>query len=217
MKSFSWRIIIGAVLVLFGVLALLQSLGVLQYEGTLWGVFFGLVFAAAGAGFMMALFQDKVNHWWAAIPGMTLIGLGVLMTLAVLNVKPDELLPAIFMGCIGASFLIVYLLDRTRWWAIIPGGAVTSIAVMILFAQTGSWPAVILFGGLAISFGLVAMTVRPGDRSRSWAWYPALAMLVLAAIVASTAGPLPGLIWPILLIAAGLGMVAWTLMGKRAS
>jgi hypothetical protein len=88
---------------------------------------------------------------------------------------------------------------------------------MILFAQTGSWPAVILFGGLAASFGLVAISVRPGEHSRSWAWYPALAMVVLAAIVASTAGPLPGIIWPIILIVAGLGMVAWTFLGKRAS
>jgi hypothetical protein len=217
MKSFSWRIIVGAVLVVFGALALMQSMGVMRYEGTLWGVFFGLIFAAAGAGFMMALLQDPIKNWWAAIPGMTLIGLGILISLAELKVQPSELLPAIFMGCIGASFLIVYFLDRQRWWAIIPGGAVVSIAVMILFAQTGSWPAVILFGGLALSFGLVAITTRPGERSRAWAWYPALAMVVLAAIIASTATPLPGIIWPIILIVAGLAMVAWTVVGKRAS
>jgi len=121
------------------------------------------------------------------------------------------------MGSIGVGFLIVYLLDRERWWAIIPGGAVLSIAIMILFAQTGSWPAVILFGGLALSFGLVAITARAGDRSRAWAWYPALAMVVLAVIVASTATPLPGILWPILLIAAGVAMVGWTLLGKRTS
>jgi hypothetical protein len=217
MKSFSWRIIAGVMLVVFGALALMQSMGVLRMEGTLWGVFFGLLFVAAGVGFMSVLLQDRNRNWWAAIPGMTLIGLGILVTLSILNVQPEELLPAIFMGCIGASFLIVYWLDRQRWWAIIPGGAVVSIAVMILFAQTGSWPAVILFGGLALSFGLVAISVRPGEPSRTWAWYPALAMVVLAAIVASTSGPLPGIIWPVILIVAGLGMVAWTLLGKRAS
>ena len=216
MKSFSWRILVGVVLVLFGALALLQSFGVLDYAGSWWGIFFGLIFAVTGTGFMMILFQNRATHWWAAIPGMTLIGLGALMVLAVLNVEPVELLPAIFMGCIAASFLIVYLLDRQRWWAIIPGGTLLSIAIMLLFAQTGSWPAVILFGGMAVSFGLVALTARPPAHPRAWAWYPAMGMVVLATIVAATAGPLPGIIWPILLIGSGLVLVAWTLVGRRA-
>jgi hypothetical protein len=215
MKGLSWRFLVGGVLVLFGTLALLHSFVVVDYEGIWWGTFFGLIFGVTGAGFMMVLFQNRTTNWWAVIPGMTLIGLGALMVLAVLNVKPDELLPAILMGCIGASFWIVYLLDRARWWAIIPGGAVLSIAIMLLFAQNGSWPAVILFGGLAMSFGLVAITARPPERSRAWAWYPAVALVVLATIVVITAGPLPGIIWPIVLIGAGLVLVAWTLVGKR--
>jgi hypothetical protein len=40
-------------------------------------------------------------------------------------------------------------------------------------------------------------------------------MAVLALIIATTSAPLPGFIWPILLIAAGLLMVAWTLVAKR--
>lgn len=216
MHNFSWRILVGVMLVLFGALALLQSIGVVEYEGEWGGIIFGLIFAASGAAFMRLLFLNRFNNWWAAIPGMTLIGLGALMLLAGLNVKPEELLPAIFMGCIGASFLIVYLLDRQRWWAIIPGGAVLSIAIMLLFAQTGSWPAVILFGGLAVSFGLVAITAQPPERSRAWAWVPALAMVVLAFIVAATTSPLPGIIWPILLIGVGLVLVAWTFFAKRA-
>ncbi len=216
MKNISWRVLLGGLLVIFGALALLQSIGVVDYEGEWAGILFGLLFLAGGVIFMRVLFENRLANWWAAIPGMTLIGLGALMLLAGLNVKPDEILPAVFMGCIGAGFLIVYLLDRQRWWAIIPGGAVLSIAIMLLFTNTEPWPAVILFGGLAVSFGLVAITAQPPEHSRAWAWYPAVAMVALAFIVAATASPLPGVIWPILLIGAGLALVAWTFFAKRA-
>ena len=76
--------------------------------------------------------------------------------------------------------------------------------------------AVFLFGGMAITFGLVALLTVPNERPRTWAWWPAGVMAVLALIVATTSSPLPGFIWPILLIGAGLLMVAWTLVAKRS-
>ena len=29
---------------------------------------------------------------------------------------------ALFLGCIGIAFWVIYLADRARWWGIIPGG-----------------------------------------------------------------------------------------------
>ncbi len=215
MKNFSWRILVGVVLVLFGALALGQSLGLLTLQGDLWGLFFGLVFAGVGVGFLLILLQNTRTNWWAAIPGLTLLGLGALVALSVLNVQGD-FLPALFMACIGASFVVIYLLERTRWWAIIPGGVLVSVAALILVGDAGSeWPVAVLFGGMALTFGVVALSVRPGEHSRAWAWYPAGGLAVMAVIFAATAGPLPGLIWPLALIAAGAALVAWTVIKKK--
>jgi hypothetical protein len=217
MKQNAWRIILGVILVLFGALALLQNFTGLEFQGTWWGLLFALIFAGAGVGFLTTLLADRRANWWAAIPGCTLVGLGIIILLGALNFRPSELLGAIFMAAISASFWVVYLLDRAKWWAIIPGGVLLSLAVMIAIANdSGSWPAVILFGGMAVTFGIVAVLGEPGARPRTWAWYPAGAMVVLALLIATTAGPLPGLIWPILLIGAGLVMVAWTLVARRS-
>lgn len=215
MKQNSWRVILGIVLVVFGALALFQTFTGASYEGAGWGMFMAMLFGAVGAGFVVTFTQDRRANWWAVIPGFTLIGLGLLIALAVLNFKPDELLPAVFMGSIAASFWVIYFNDRSKWWAIIPGGAVASIAVLILMNDSGSWPAVILFGGLAATFGMVAILAGPDEKSRSWAWYPAVSLAVLTLIVGTTAGPLPGIIWPIVLICAGLLLVGWTLYGKK--
>lgn len=211
----AWRVILGIVLVLLGALALLQNFGQVRFEGTIWGVVFGLIFAGAGAGFMVSFFQNRLTNWWAAIPGLTLLGLGVMIVLGALNFQPDELLATIFLGSIGASFWLVYFTDRTRWWAIIPGGVLVSVAAMILVESSGAWPVVILFGGMAATFALVALLTLPGEKPRTWAWYPAGVMAVLAVIMGITSGPLPGIIFPILLIAAGLVMVGYTVLAKR--
>jgi hypothetical protein len=215
MKQNAWRIILGAILVIFGGLALLQNFGGFDFQGTFWGIGFALIFIAAGVGFLTTLWADRKTNWWAIIPGFTLIGLGIIILLGVLHFEPGELLGAIFMGAIAASFWVIYFNDRVKWWAIIPAGVLSSIAIMILTSFSDAWPPVILFGGMAITFGMVAILVQPGERQRSWAWYPAGAMAVLALLVATTAGPLPGLVWPILLIAAGVVMVGWTFVTKR--
>lgn len=215
MKS-AWRVIVGVVLVLFGGLALLQNFGLFSMQGDWWGVFFGLLFAAVGAAFLVNLFQDLNGNWWAAIPGFTLLGLGAMIVLAVLDFQPDELLATIFMGSIGLGFAVVYLTDRKRWWAIIPMGTLLSIAVMIAFAEDEVWPAVIFFGGLAATFAAVALLAPAGEHQRAWAWYPAGVMAALAVIIGLTAAPLPGVIFPIVLIAVGLILVAWTFLGKRS-
>jgi hypothetical protein len=93
---------------------------------------------------------------------------------------------------------------------------VCSIAVLILFADQGSWPAAILFGGMAATFGAVALTANAVEKPRTWAWWPAGVLAVLAVIIATTSSPVEGFIWPILLIGAGLVMVAYTLVNKRA-
>jgi hypothetical protein len=216
MKNNAWRVILGAVLVIFGAMALMQNFTNISFEGSLWGVFVALLFGAVGAGFLVTFVQNRTVNWWAIIPGMTLVGLALLVLLGMLNVKPDKILPVVFMGSIGASFLIVYFNDHKKWWALIPGGVVSSIAVLIPFADSSSWPAVIFFGGIAATFGLVALTASPTEKPRTWAWWPAGVLAVLAVIAASTSSPLEGIIWPVMLIGAGLVMVAYTLVKKKA-
>ena len=169
MKRFDPRIVIGALLILAGVLGFLQVFGYLQDASD---VFWGLVFLAGGGIFLFMFAGGFASgQWWAVIPGLVLAGIGVLI---LLPDSLDNLGGAVFLGAIGLSFWLVYLSGRDRWWAIIPGGVLFTLAIVSalperLFGGTGSGG--VFFLGLALTFLLVALLA-----GMSWAYWPAGAL-----------------------------------------
>src|SRR5512135_2003617 len=138
MKRFDWRVILGIVLVLVGILGFLETTNLVSLQGSWWGLAFALIFAAVGVSFLYTLAADPQKSWWAAIPGLTLVGLGAIIGLGLIPGFPDSIGGTIFMGCIAASFWVIYFLKRDFWWAIIPAGVLTTIAIIILFPDEGN-------------------------------------------------------------------------------
>jgi len=115
MKRFDSGVIFGVVLLFGGGLLLLQTMGLLENASDL---FWGGIFIVAGAVFLSLLLAGQ---WWGLFPGMTLLALGALIALP--EKIQDVFGGAIFLGGIGLSFWLVYLMDRMqRWWALIPAG-----------------------------------------------------------------------------------------------
>ena len=114
----------GIVLVIVGVLVLLQNFGYLNVlRGLIWAGAFGL-----GGLVFLSVFVSEAERWWAVIPGLTLLGLALLIGL-------DELFPGLdgdwggmlFLGMIALSFWLIYVRVRGAWWAIIPAGVLTTL------------------------------------------------------------------------------------------
>jgi hypothetical protein len=202
MKRVESSIVFGMALICVGVLFLLQSLGVL---GAVAGLLWALLFAAGGAAFLL-VFATTPARWWALIPGFTLLSLGALIGL-------QELFPALagpwggalFLGGIGLGFFAVDLADRTRWWALIPGGVMVTLALMVILSEYWKGPELgwVLFLGLALTFGLVSFVPTPHGRMR-WALFPAGVMLAMALLGMAFTGQVLGIVWPVVLILAGL-------------
>jgi hypothetical protein len=214
MKKVDWRIIVGIVLLVIGVITLLQSLGVLNLQGSTWMLVMGAIFAAAGAVFIYVFLADRVQ-WWALIPGCTLIGLAGVVILPMIPGFPTGLAPSFLLGMIGVSFWIIYLINHENWWAIIPGGALLSVAALIGFSQYFGVAGVgIMFLGLAITFGLVAL-LPTGDERNKWAWIPALALLVLALAFGFLGTSYGMYVWPVALIIGGAVVLIKALTPKK--
>jgi hypothetical protein len=172
MKRFDPRIVFGILLIVGGVLALAQTMGLLSNVSD---IFWGGLFLVAGLVFLSLLFG---GHWWAAFPGFTLAALGVLILL------PDSfgaLSGAIFLGGIGLSFWYVYFTNRIeRWWALIPAGVLTALALMIVVTQQyQDFGAAIFLGGIGLSFFAVYFTERT---ERWWALIPGGVLVTLAGV-----------------------------------
>jgi len=196
MKRIDPSILIGAALIVLGGLFVLQNMGVLNDVGD---IFWGVVFLAAGAFFLVSYFGGA---WWAAIPGCALAGIGALI---LLPDALDRFGGAIFLGGIGLAFWLAYFSARQeRWWALIPAGVLTTLAFVTFLPDLigeESTPG-IFFLGLALTFTLVAFLA--GMR---WAWYPAAALGVMGFLFLVALGGMANYIWSAALIAAGLFLV----------
>lgn len=209
MKPTNWKIIVGLIILVIGVLALLQSLGALPFGENFWDILLPASFVAGGLVFLYVLITRRSN-WWAAIPGFTLLGLGALLALEQIpGLENAEWPVAVFLGSIGLGFLVIYLIDRTHWWAIIPAGAMISIALLVSF--NGVY---YLFLGLAATFALVAL-LPTGSGNKVWPWIPAAVLAVMGITFLFTSGQAVGYVFPALIIAGGLFLIVYSLVKKH--
>lgn len=199
-RKYDPRLIIGSLLVFGGLLSLLETAGVIGNAG---GIFWGLIWGAAGLYFLYLLWVDRTRNWWAAFPGFVLLGMAVS---SFLPESLDAFGGLAFFGVLSLAFLWVYFTDTVeRWWAIIPAGVLLTLgAVSVLDALTDIDTGGVLFLGLGLTFVLVA--ILPGGSQRTWAFIPAALLLIFGALLLPTLG-LTAYAGPALLILLGAFLV----------
>lgn len=211
MKRFDFRLVVGGILILMGGLLLLQEMGLISGDiSVLWAsllIASGLVF--------IGVFVVNRQHWWALIPGMTLLGVGII---PFLPAEYTYLAGSIMLGAVGLSFFLIYIFHHVHWWAIIPGGVLLTLAFSAYLAfhigETLSGikiDEVVLgsafFLGLSLTFLLVAILPNPSGRMK-WALIPSAALLLVALTAASfRLQQIMIYIWPVALVLTGIYLI----------
>jgi hypothetical protein len=197
-----------------GLLLLLFNLGLLGVEQPLVRPLLAGGLALAGLGFFSAFLAAR-QHWWRLLPAWTLMGLAGMVGLSLVIDPPLTLYGGLLLAALALAFLHIFLLKRAEhWWALLPGGFLLVLALVVAASDRVSLVALggALFVGLGAVFGLVYLL---GERRRQWwALAPAAVLLVFGfAVLTSGVGEKGALVrwWPVLLILAGL------LAGWRAS
>ena len=196
----------GSVLILAGILFLLQNLGILPA---------GNMLIAAGAGLVgimfVGLFLGDRNQWWAIIPAIALIALASLMLMDIFF--PGAAASwggSFFLGVIGFSFLAVYITHREHWWALIPGGVMTTLAVVAGLGSNVQDDAItggVFFLGLGLTFLLVAILPNPAGKM-TWAYIPAAVLVIMGmSMIAFTANLIPYLVAIIFIVIGALLLI----------
>lgn len=200
MRKLDFRLTLGGLLILGGALALLDTMGIIGNAG---GIFWGLIWGAVGVFFLYLLVNDRQSNWWAAFPGFILLGMAISSFLP----RPLDFLDGlVFFGGISLAFWWVYFADKSRWWAIIPAGVLLTLGAVstiddISAFDTGG----LFFIGLGLTFLLVA--ILPNDKKQSWAWYPAVALLIFGALIGIPSMDITDYVVPAILILAGGFMI----------
>lgn len=199
MKSMRWRILVGGLLILAGVVALLDTIAGIDIGGYIWSILFIL----AGGVFIYVLSMDK-NNWWAAFPGFILLGIGVMIGVGKFAPQlMDTLTPVLILGSIGLSFLVVYLLNPTFWWAIIPMGVMLSLVLMIGLDPVMAGAEILFFLGLGATFGVLALLPIQNGKRPTWPLYPAGVMVLLAFLIGLGEVNWTGYVMPVIIIIVG--------------
>jgi hypothetical protein len=216
MKWIESRVLWGGLLVLGGIFFLLQNLNILRVGDIFWAILFLLI-----GIYILTIYINNHANWWALIPGIILIDLGVLVAVnVILPSFGSTWFGALFLAGIGLAFWAVYLNNRAFWWAVIPGGVMFTLALVTLVSdlvpglETGG----IFFLGLGATFALVAVLPVKGDvqpRSLRWAFIPAIVMIIMGVFLTATTGSVINFIWPVVLILGGIYLVYINFVSRR--
>ncbi|NTV37088.1 MAG: hypothetical protein HGA53_09050 [Anaerolineaceae bacterium] len=204
MDSTKRRVLFGVLLILAGILFLLQTVFDVVVEGTIFGAFFAL----GGVAFLILLFTNPKESWWAAIPGFTMLGLGVLIASPVIfgDTFTEHFGGSIFLGSIALSFLVVMLLHPEFWWAVIPAGTLFTLAIVAglpqTFGSSGLETGALFFVGLGITFGVLGLL--PAGRKMKWPWIPAVILLIMGGLIALGSESAIKYLFPVALILGGV-------------
>lgn len=198
------RLAVGLVLVAAGILFLLQNLNLVV---SAWGILWALIFAAGGIAFLWLFLRNRAV-WWPVIPGLTLLAIAVLIALDSLELGLAERWGgSIVLAGIGIAFALIYISHQQHWWAVVPAGALLSLALMVaLFPGDVPEAGAVFLMGLGITFGIVYLLPGRGRR-HTWALVPALVLFLLGLFVLGTSIPASLFLWPMVLILAGLYIV----------
>ena len=161
------------------------------------------------------------RQWWALIPGCILLGVALLIVNGQNEIIPAQQAGALFLFSVGLPFLLIYLVDRRMWWALIPGG-VLSVLALITFvsggAASGQVIAAIMLFGLAAVFAVLRVATRSSPYM-GWATWVAVILAVIGALVLIAGPQAATVVGPAILIGLGLFLLArayWPRLRSRS-
>jgi hypothetical protein len=172
----------GGVLILLGVLALVGQF--VELSPWVWVAF--LVAAGLGA---FVLYRADRSDLGMLLATYVFWAIAILIALVTLNVLRDEGVAAYVLLAIGLPFLVVYLRDRTLWWALIPAYVMLVIAVMLVLLGLGLLSDLLVPAYVLLAIAIPFFLVYVRDRRLWWALIPGgiLAVIGLSFLIAETA------------------------------
>ena len=171
-KQWGWLFPAGA----FGGVALTITLGINEVNSAVVAspIFFGLLIP-----FAAAYLTDRTRNWWALIPGGVMLFLG--LTMLVVDNAGGEWVGAMLLLMFALAFLVVYLTNRARTWALLVAyifGVLSIGPMLAAFDNMAGYFGAVLFFAVALPFYVVYFR----SAENWWAIIPAGVMTVLGVI-----------------------------------
>jgi hypothetical protein len=158
-------------------------------QALVWGsllIIFGVVgaaiLAATGLGIFGVFLRDR-SEWWPLIPAYALWATAGLLALVELNVLDGVFLAAYILPTIALPFIVVFLRDRSQWWALIPAYVLLAVAAMLLLSETVLLPDAFQATFFLTAIALPFLVVYLLNRAQWWPLIPAYVLLSIGVMI----------------------------------
>jgi hypothetical protein len=121
--------------------------------------------------FLVVYFRDR-TQWWPLVPSYVLLLIALMVGLIEFNLLKDAWMATFVLGGIGLPFLIVYLLNRKNWWALIPAYTMVVIGLMVGLIDAGILRDTIIPAYVFLSIAIPFFLVYANDSSQWWPLIP---------------------------------------------
>ena len=203
-----WALIPGGVMLFLALVTLLVDNVGGEWVGTLFLFMIGLSF--------FIVYINNRTRQWALLVAYILFVLSIAPAMASFGGDVPAYFGSIFLFAVALPFFVVYFRDEKNWWAIIPAGVMTTLAVIagaaiagwIQDSTDGGIGNAFFMGGLAVTFAIVWLR-----HAKSWAKVVTivLAALAVASIFFASYGDI---FWPVAFILVG-GYLLYTAMRSK--
>ena len=140
-------IVLGSLLIIFGVLALVET----QTDLNAW--IWVAVLAIGGFG-IYAVYATDRSQKWLLIVSYILLAVAGLVTLLTLGVLKDAFVATYVLLAIGFPFFVAFLYNRDNWGLLIPAYVLLAIGVMVPLIELG-----VLGDTLVVTYVMMAIAI----------------------------------------------------------
>ena len=176
LKSRNQALVWGSLLIIFGIVGLVESFTDL----TPWA--WAVILAATGLG-MFGIFLWDRSEWWPLIPAYALWATAGLLSLVELDILRGDYLATYVLSAIALPFIVVFLRDRSQWWALIPAYVMLAVAAMVLLSETVLLPDTFEATFVLTAIALPFLVVYLRDQTQWWPLIPAYVLLSIGIMI----------------------------------
>jgi hypothetical protein len=171
------------------------------------------VLTAIALPFLVVYLRNRSN-WWALIPFYVLISIGVMIVLTEFDILPGAFTAFYVLAVIALPFLVVFLRNRSNWWAMIPFYVLSVIGILVVLLELRVLNGLLIPAYILLAIALPFFVVFARNPKNWWSLIPGgiLAFIGLSFLLATAAIQVVG---AAALIVAGVVILVLQLVRKK--
>jgi hypothetical protein len=170
------------------------------------GEWIGTLFLAMLALSFLVVYLNNRVRTWALLVAYILAVLSIAPAMASVGSRTAAYYGSVFLFAVALPFFILYFRSVSNWWAIIPAGVLTVLALIVGFAiagwirneSQGGYANAILMGGFALTFAFVWLR-----HAKPWAKMVTI-IFALVAVGSVFFASYYQMFWPVAIILGGI-------------